>query len=184
MIDHIKIAEEKMKKAIEVLKKNYAAIRTGRAHPSLLDHVLVEYYGSQVPLKQLAGIGVPEPKTITITPYDKESIKDIEKAILKSDLGLTPKTEASLIRLILPPLTEERRKELVKVIKKEAEDAKISIRNIRREAMEALKGEKEKGSLSEDQERVKENEAQRLTTKFTEEADKILGAKEAEIMEV
>ena len=184
MEDAIKTAETKFKKAIEVLKKNYAALRTGRASPALLDHVLVDYYGTKVPLKQLAGISIPEPRTITITPYDKNAIKDIERAILTSDLGLPPKTEAGIIRLNLPQLTEERRKEQVKIVKKEAEEAKVSIRNVRREAMEALKKDKNKGVLSEDQERMKEEETQKLVKKYTEEIDRIMAQKEKEIMEV
>ncbi len=184
MENAIKTAETKFKKAIEVLKKNYAALRTGRASPLLLDHVLVDYYGTKVPLKQLAGISVPEPRTIAITPYDKNAIKDVERAILTSDLGLPPKTEAGIIRLNLPQPTEERRKELVKLVKKEAEDAKVAIRNVRREAMEALKRDKNKGALSEDQERMKEEEAQKLVKKHTEEIDRIMAQKEKETMEV
>jgi ribosome recycling factor len=129
MEDAIKSAEEKFKKAVDALKKNYSSLRTGRASPMLLDHLLVDYYGTKVPLKQIAGISAPEPRAIIITPYDKGAIKDIERAIMTSDLGLPPKVEAGLIRLSLPQPTEERRKELVKVLKKEAEDAKVSLRN-------------------------------------------------------
>jgi len=184
MEDVIKQAESKFKKAIEALKKNFAAVRTGRASPSLLDHVMIDYYGSKVPLKQLAGISVPEPRTIAITPYDKNSIKDIEKGIMTSDLGLPPKTEAGIIRLSLPQPTEERRKELVKTIKKEAEDGKVAIRNIRREAIESLKGDKKKGTISEDQERMKEEAVEKLVKKYTEEIDNLFSHKEKEVMEV
>jgi len=184
MDEILRAAEEKFKKALESLKKNYSALRTGRASPMLLDHVVVDYYGTKVPLKQLAGVSVPEPRTITITPYDKNAVKDIERAIMTSDLGLPPKVEAGLIRLSLPQPTEERRKELVKVLKKEAEDAKVSLRNIRREVMEHLKADKTKGALSEDQEKIKEEEVNKLIKKFTEEIDKLAEHKEKEVMEV
>jgi ribosome recycling factor len=184
MEDVIKTAESKFKKAIEALKKNFAAVRTGRANPSLLDHVLVDYYGTKTPLKQLAGISVPEPRTIAITPYDKNAVKDIEKAIQTSDLGLPPNSEGGIIRLNLPQPTEERRKDLVKVIKKEAEDAKVAVRNVRRDVIESLKGEKKKGTLSEDAEKMKEETVQKLVKKYTEEIDKMLQHKEKEVMEV
>ena len=184
MDDVLKATEEKFKKAIEALRKNYAALRTGRATPALLDHVVVDYYGTKAPLKQIAGIAVPEPRTITITPYDKNAAKDIERAILTSDLGISPKIEAGLIRLSLPQLSEERRKELVKVVKKEAEEAKISIRNVRREAMDQFKAGKTKGLLSEDQEKIKEEDLQKLVNKYTEEIQKVETQKEKEVMEV
>jgi len=184
MIDFIKEAEAKMKKSLEALKQKYAAVRTGRASPALVEHLHVEYYGAQVPLLQLAGISVPEPRTISIQPYDKGAVKEIEKAIMKSDLGLNPRTDAGVIRLNLPPLTEERRKELVKLVKKEAEEAKVVVRNIRREAMEHLKAAKEKKELAEDAEKAKEEELQKLTDRETVEIDKSLAAKEKEIMEV
>ncbi len=184
MADAIKDAEAKMKKATEVLKQKYSAVRTGRASPALVEHLRVEYYGAQTPLQQLAGISVPEAHTISIPPYDKGAVKDIEKAILKSELGVTPRVDGGIIRLNLPPLTEERRKELVKLVKKEAEEAKVIIRNIRREAMEGLKASKDKKELSEDIEKVKEEEAQKLTDREISEIDKVLAAKEKEILEV
>jgi len=184
MTDVLKDAEAKMKKAIEVLKQKYAAVRTGRATPALVEHLKVEYYGTQVPLQQLAGISVPEAHTIALQPYDKGAIKDIEKAIMKSELGVTPKTDSGVIRINLPPLNEERRKELVKMIKKEAEDAKIVIRNLRREAMETLKVSKEKKEITEDVEKLKEEEAQKITDREIAETDKAAAAKEKEIMEV
>jgi ribosome recycling factor len=184
MDDFSRSTEEKFKKTIESLRKNYAAIRTGRASPALLDHVLVDYYGTKTPLKQLAGISIPEPRTIAITPYDKNSVKDIEKALLTSDLGLPPRVEAGLIRLSMPQPTEERRKELVKLVKKEAEDARVAVRNVRREIMETLKAEKTKGVLSEDQEKTKEAEVQKLVTKFNDEIQRIEQLKEKEVMEV
>lgn len=177
-------AEEKMKKALEVLRKNFAGVRTGRASPQLLDPITVEYYGSQVPLKQLAGISVPESKTIVIQAYDKSTLPAIEKAILKSQLGVTPKTEAGRIILNMPPLTEERRRELVKVIKKEAEESKISLRNIRRDAIEHLKKEKENKIITEDIEKHKEAETQKMVNKYSDEIDKQVKTKEGEILEV
>ena len=173
-----------MKKSIDAVKRNFAGIRTGRASPALLDNIKVEYYGTQVPLKQLATIAVPEPTTLMIQAYDKNSVPEIERAINKSDLGLPPKVDAGVIRLNLPKLTEERRKELVKVVKKEAEEGKISLRNIRREAMEKLKAAKTKKEMSEDLEKMKEEEIAKLIAKYSEEIDKILKAKEKEIMEV
>jgi len=184
MGDPIKEAEVKMKKTLDALRQKYAAVRTGRATPALVEHVHVEYYGAQTPLRQLASISVPESRTIAIQPYDKNAAKDIEKAILKSDLGINPKIDGGIIRLNLPPLTEERRKDLVKLVKKEAEEAKITIRNIRREAMEQLKASKGSKELSEDVEKMKEEEAQKLTDREIAEIDKILAAKEKEIMEV
>jgi len=184
MADIIKDAEAKMKKAIEVLRQKYAAVRTGRASAALVEHLKVEYYGAQVPLQQLAGISVPEAHTIAIQAYDKGAVKEIEKAIQKSELGINPRTEGGIIRLNLPPLTEERRKDLVKLVKKEAEEAKVVIRNLRREAMDQLKASKDKKEISEDIEKIKEEEAQKLTDRETAEIDKVLAAKEKEIMEV
>ncbi len=184
MDDTIKNTEEKFKKTIESLKRNYAALRTGRASPALLDHVMVDYYGTKTSLKQLAGVSVPDPRSMVITPYDKNAVKDIEKAILTSDLGLTPRIEAGIVRLSLPQPTEERRKDLVKIVKKESEEARVSIRNIRREAMDAYKAQKTKGTLSEDQEKIKEEETQKLVKKYTEDIEKIELQKEKEIMEV
>ena len=177
-------AEEKMKKAVDVLRKNIAGIRTGRASPVLLDPITVEYYGSQVPLKQLAGISVPEARTIIIQAYDKSTLPAIEKAILKSQLGITPKTEAGRIILNIPPLTEERRRDLVKVIKKEAEESKISLRNIRRDAIEHLKKEKEEKKITEDIEKHKEEEAQKMVTRFSDEIDKLIKTKEGEVLDL
>ncbi|KAF0134020.1 MAG: ribosome recycling factor [Candidatus Saganbacteria bacterium] len=184
MADIIKDSEIKMKKAVDVLKQKFLALRTGRATPAIVEHLKVEYYGAQTPLLQLAGISVPEAHTITINAYDKGAIKDIEKAIMKSDLGVTPKVDGGVIRLSFPPLTEERRRELVKVIKKEAEEAKVVIRNLRREAMDLLKASKEKKEISEDIEKMKEEEAQKLTDQEIKEIDRIAGLKEKEIMEV
>jgi ribosome recycling factor len=184
MEDVLKVTEDKFKKAIESVKKNFSAVRTGRANSALLDHVLVDYYGTKVPVKQLASISIPEPRTIMIQPFDKNSVKDVERAIMTSDLGLPPNVDAGIIRLNIPQPTEERRKDLVKVVKKEAEDGKVSLRNIRREAIESLKKDKTKGALSEDQEKTKEEAIEKLVKKYTEEIDRLLQHKEKEVMEV
>ncbi|MBU0573084.1 MAG: ribosome recycling factor [Candidatus Margulisiibacteriota bacterium] len=184
MSDIIKDTELKMQKAIDALKKKLAGVRTGRASSGLVSSLQVEYYGAKVPLQQLANIAVPEPRTIAITPFDKGAAKDIEKAIQMSDLGISPNSEGGVIRINLPQLTEERRKELGKHVKKESEEAKVAIRNIRREAMDILKKQKEAKELSEDAEKMKEQELQKLTDKEVDGIDKVLQAKEKEIMEV
>jgi ribosome recycling factor len=135
-----KKTDERMKKAIEVLKKEFASVRTGRASLALLDDIKVEYYGTSTPLNQVATLNIPDPKQITIQPWDQKAIQDIEKAILKSDLGLTPMNDGKVIRISIPPLTEERRKDLVKVVKKKGEEGKVAIRNIRRDANDSLSG--------------------------------------------
>lgn len=184
MQDVLKDSENRMQKAIEALKKNFAAVRTGRANPALLDHVHVDYYGTSVPLKQLASISVPEPRILLITPYDKNAAQGIEKAILTSDLGINPKSEGGVIRLVLPEPSEERRKELVKLVKKETEDAKIAVRNVRRDAIEVLKKQKNEKQISEDVEKIQDKKVQELTDKYCAEIDKLLVGKEKEIMEV
>lgn len=184
MQEVLKESEHKMQKAIEVLKRNFAAVRTGRANPALLDHVKVNYYGTEVPLKQLASISVPEPRALLVTPYDKNVAADIEKAILTSDLGINPKREAGVIRLFLPEPSEERRKELVKIVKKEAEDGRIAVRNVRREANDSLKKQKNEKKITEDDEKTQDKKVQDLTNKYCAEIDKLLAAKEKEIMEV
>jgi len=184
MQDVIKDSETRMQKALEVLKKNFAAVRTGRANPALLDHVHVEYYGTSVPLKQLAQVSAPEPRCLLVTPYDKNAAQGIEKAILTSDLGINPKNEGGVIRLILPEPSEERRKELVKLTKKESEDAKIAVRNVRRDAIEILKKQKTDKQITEDAEKMQDKKVQELTDKYCKEIDSLLAAKEKEIMEV
>lgn len=184
MNDSIKSSEQKLKKTIDDCKRKLAAIRTGRASPALVENIAVEYYGTSVPIKQLAGISVPESRSIRIQPYDKNALKDIEKAILKSDLGITPKNEGGVIHLNLPQLTEERRKELTKVIKHLGEEHKVSLRNIRREVMDALKKQKGSGELSEDAEKKKEQELQKLIDKYVKDIDSIIDSKHKEIMEV
>lgn len=184
MQDVLKESEAKMHKAVEVVKRNFAAVRTGRASPALLDHVMVNYYGAPAPLKQLASVAVPEPRMMVITPYDKNALQEIEKAIQTSDLGINPSREANLIRLVLPEPSEERRKELVKLTKKEAEEGKVAIRNVRREGNEALKKKKKAREITEDDERIQDKKVQDLTDKFCKEIDQLLTAKDKEIMEV
>jgi len=184
MDEIIKSADDKMKKSLDSLKKSFSAVRTGRANPSLLDHVIVEYYGTNVPLKQLANISVPEPRLIVIQPYDKGSIKDIEKSIQKSDLGVNPTSEGGVIRLNLPQPTAERRAELVKIVKKEAEGGKISIRNIRKDIIMEIKTKSDAEKWSEDKKKREEEELQKLTDKNIVEIDKMLAGKETEIMSI
>ncbi|MDP4097509.1 ribosome recycling factor [Paenibacillus sp. P96] len=178
-----KSAEERMEKAIQALKRDLATLRAGRATPSLLDRVQVEYYGAMTPLNQLANINTPDSRTLMIQPWDKSSLADIERAIQKSDLGLTPSNDGTSIRLVVPALTEERRTELVKMTKKYGEEAKVAIRNIRRDANDDIK-KLEKTDISEDESRRHQDDIQKTTDKFIAEVDKVLAAKEKEIMEV
>jgi ribosome recycling factor len=184
MEDVLKDGEARMQKAVEALKKHFASIRTGRAHPALLDGIQVDYYGAPTPLKQLAQISAPEARVLLITPYDKSAAGGIEKAILASDLGINPKNEGGAIRLILPELSEERRRELSKGLKKEVEEAKVSIRNVRRDGIEVLKKQKAEKKITEDEEKLKDKKVQELTDKYAAETDKLFAAKEKEIMEV
>ena len=158
--------KEKMTKAVQAYTRELAGIRAGRANASLLDRITIDYYGVPTPLNQLAGVSVPEPRLLVIQPYDKTVINEIEKAILKSDLGLTPSNDGSVIRLAIPPLTEERRKELVKVVKKEAEEARVAVRNIRRDGNDELKKMEKNGDISEDELRVYADEVQKLTDEY------------------
>ncbi|MFH1454478.1 MAG: ribosome recycling factor [Armatimonadota bacterium] len=174
--------EERMKKSIEAVQREFAGIRAGRANPALLDKISVECYGSTMPIKQVANVSIPEARMIIIQPWDKTIISDIEKAIQKSDLGINPSNDSNVIRLIIPSLTEERRLELVKVVKKKTEEGKVSIRNIRRDSMEELKA-KEKES-SEDEVKKAQDQIQKITDKYIAELDRICAAKEKEIMEV
>ncbi|GIP21459.1 MULTISPECIES: ribosome recycling factor [Paenibacillus] len=178
-----KNAEERMEKAIQSLKRDLLTLRAGRATPSLLDRIHVDYYGASTPLNQLANINTPDSRTLLIQPWDKSSLADIERAIQKSDLGLTPANDGSTIRLSIPPLTEERRVELVKTTKKYGEEAKVAIRNIRRDANDDIK-KMEKTDISEDESRRHQDDIQKTTDKFIAEVDKVLAAKEKEIMEV
>lgn len=179
-----KTSEEKMNKTIGVLKKELASLKAGRANPSILDKIVVPYYGTPTPLTQLASIAAPEPRLLTIQPWDSKVIKDVEKEILKSDLGLNPSSDGKIIRLVIPELTEETRKNLVKVVKKHGEEAKVAIRSIRREANEKIKALKKEGTVTEDQEKKGEEDIQKLTDNFIKDIDKIIELKEKEILEV
>ncbi|AZK47762.1 ribosome recycling factor [Paenibacillus lentus] len=176
-------AEERMDKAIQSLKRDLATLRAGRAAPSLLDRIQVDYYGTPTPINQLANINTPDSRTLMIQPWDKSSLAEIERAIQKSDLGLTPANDGSIIRLSIPPLTEERRVDLVKMTKKYGEEAKVAIRNIRRDANDDIK-KLEKTEISEDESRRHQDDIQKTTDKFIAEVDKVLASKEKEIMEV
>ncbi|KOP67667.1 ribosome recycling factor [Bacillus sp. FJAT-18019] len=178
-----KNAEERMEKAILALKRDLATLRAGRAAPALLDRITVEYYGAPTPLNQLANISTPDSRTLMIQPWDKSSLADIEKAIMKSDIGLTPANDGNQIRLVVPALTEERRTDLVKMTKKFGEEAKVAIRNIRRDANDDIK-KLEKTDISEDESRRHQDDIQKTTDKYIAEVDKVLVAKEKEIMEV
>ncbi|WP_100403040.1 ribosome recycling factor [Bacillus sp. FJAT-42315] len=175
---------DKMTKAIQAFTRELASIRAGRASASLLDRVTVEYYGAPTPVNQLASVSVPEARLLVIQPYDKTALGDIEKAILKSDLGLNPSNDGSVIRLAFPALTEERRKELAKLVKKEAEDAKVAIRNVRRDANEDLKKLEKAGDITEDALRGHTEDVQKQTDQFITKIDEIAKDKEKEIMEV
>ena len=182
--DLLKDADDRMDKAVEAIRREFATVRTGRASPHILDRIQVDYYGAQTPLNQLAQVSASEARLLTITPYDKSSIKSIEKAILESDVGLTPSNDGNLIRLTLPELTEERRKDLVKVVRGIAEEGRVSIRNIRRDVMHDLKELKSAGEAGEDEERRAETELQKLTDAKIGEIDSFLSGKEEEILEV
>ncbi len=176
--------KDKMAKAISAYSRELAGIRAGRANASLLDRITVEYYGAPTPVNQLAGISVPEARLLVIQPYDKTSLGDIEKAILKSDLGLNPTSDGNLIRISIPPLTEERRKELVKVVKKAAEEAKIAIRNVRRDANDDLKKLEKAGDITEDDLRGYSDDIQKVTDENIAKIDDLTKEKEKEILEV
>lgn len=184
MANDYKNTEEKMKKTISVLKENLAGLRAGRANPSILDKISVDYYGVATPINQLGNISVPEARIIMIQPWDAKILKEIEKAIQRSDIGINPNNDGKVIRLTFPVLTEERRKELTKIAKKTGEESKIAIRAIRRDAIEAFKAQEKNGEIREDDLKVAEKDIQALTDKYVEEIDKIVEKKEKEIMEV
>ncbi|MCU0573071.1 MAG: ribosome recycling factor [Syntrophobacteraceae bacterium] len=177
-------AQDRMQKALENLELEYRRLRTGRASVSLVDGIRVEYYGTPTPLSQLATLTVPEPRTIMIQPWDQSVIGDVEKAILKSELGLTPNNDGKIIRIGIPPLTQERRKDLVKVIKKKAEEAKVAMRNIRRDANELLKDLRKEKTISEDEQFKGQDETQKITDEFIKRVDAAYAAKEKEILEI
>lgn len=182
--DYLKDAEQRMKKTEEALRKEYSTMRAGRANPALLEKVMVDFYGVPTPVNQVGNIGVPEPRMLVIQPWDRNIIPDIEKAILKSDLGITPTSDGNVVRIVIPQLTQERRKDLVKVIKKKAEEAKVAIRNIRRDTMDRLKAQGKKGEISEDILRRQQDALQKQTDNAIKEIDEIAEAKEKEVMEV
>ncbi|MFN2348816.1 MAG: ribosome recycling factor [Thioalkalivibrio sp.] len=185
MTDSIKKdAKTRMGKSIESLRHEMAKIRTGRAHTSLLDHVMVDYYGSDVPINQVANVNVEDARTLTVSPWEKTMVGKIEKAIMTSDLGLNPATMGLVIRVPMPALTEERRKDLVKVVRNEAENARVAIRNIRRDANTTLKNMLKDKDISEDEEHRGQDDIQKLTDSHIEEVDKVLAEKERELMEV
>ena len=182
--DTKKSAEQKMQKSIEAFRADLAKIRTGRAHTGLLDHVQVDYYGSMVPISQVANVGLADARTISVQPWEKKMVGAVEIAIRVADLGLNPATMGETIRVPMPALTEERRKELTKVVKGEAEGAKVAVRNLRRDAMEQFKKLVKDKTISEDDERRGQDEVQKLTDKFVAEIDKLVAEKEKEIMTV
>ncbi len=185
MIDDLKKdAESRMKKSIESLKGDLTKIRTGRAHPSLLEHLSVEYYGSDVPLTQVANISVGDARTLTVTPWEKPMVSVIEKAIMNSDMGLNPVTAGEVIRVPLPPLTEERRRDLTKVVRKEGEATKVVIRNIRRDVLGDVKSLLKDKDITEDEDRAAQDDVQKLTDKYVAQVDVMLVEKEKDLMEI
>jgi len=179
-----KATEQKMLKSIDALKGDLAKVRTGRAHTGLLDHVQVEYYGSMVPISQVANVGLADARTITVQPWEKKFLGIIEKAIRESDLGLNPSSQGEILRVPMPALTEERRRELTKVVKHEGENARVAVRNLRRDANQQLKELLKKKEISEDDERRAQEEIQKLTDKFVADIDRMVAEKEKEIMTV
>jgi len=185
MIEDIqKRTTERMKKSIDALRHELAKIRTGRAHPSLLEHIYVNYYGNEVPLSQAANVAVEDARTLSITPWERNMIPVIEKAIMTSDLGLNPNTAGTVIRVPLPPLTEQRRKELIKIVRQEGENGKVAIRNIRRDANNELKAALKDKLISEDEEKRSEEQIQKLTDQYVKEVDVLLEEKEADLLAI
>ena len=184
MQELIKNTEEKMNKTVAVLERDYKSVRAGRANASVLDRITVDYYGVPTPIQQMAAVSVPEPRVLMISPWDASSLKDIEKAILVSDIGINPQNDGRIIRLSFPPLTEERRKEIVKDVKKMAEENKVAIRNTRRDALEKLKALKKANTITEDDVTNGEKKIQTLTDKFCKEIDDLAAIKEKEIIEI
>lgn len=182
--DVINASEDRMKKSLDALKKEFGTLRAGRSAPSLLDKVMVDYYGTQTPVNQIANVTVPEPRMLMIKPYDKGSLKDIERAIQKSDLGLTPNSDGIAIRLAIPQPTQERRKELVKVVNKKAEECKVAMRNIRRDANESIKKLEKGKEITEDDRKDAQDKIQKLLDKYIKLVDSTKTSKEKEVMEV
>ncbi len=184
MSDEIKVYDEKMVKTIDVVKSNFASVRAGRANASVLDRIMVEYYGTPTPLNQVAAISSPDPRTLVVQPWDATLLKAIEKAIQTSDLGINPQNDGRLVRLAFPQLTEERRKDLTKQVRKYGEEGKVALRNIRRDAMEDFKKMKKNSEITEDDQKNMEKELQELTDKRCKEIDELTAKKEAELMAV
>jgi ribosome recycling factor len=185
MIDDIKKdAAERMSKSVEALRHKLAKIRTGRAHPSLLDHVMVSYYGSDVPIKQVANVNVEDARTLTVTPWERNMVQAVEKAIMSSDLGLNPNTAGTVIRVPMPPLTEERRRDLIRVARHEAEQARVAVRNVRRDANHELKELVKEKMISEDDERRGQEIVQKLTDQFVKEIEQVVEEKETDLMSI
>jgi ribosome recycling factor len=182
--DLLQDAREHMDKSVESTRQKFQSVRTGRATPALLDRIVVDYYGAQTPINQMATIGAPEPRMLTVQPYDKSSVKAVERAIMESDLGITPNNDGTLIRLVLPELTEERRKQLVKVVRQLTEDGKVALRNVRRDVMHDLKELRDAGEAGADDEHRAEEALQKLTDEKVKELEVLLKGKEAEILEV
>lgn len=185
MIDDIKAdAKVRMGKSVDSFKQDLTKIRTGRAHPSLIDHLTVSYYGAETPLTQVANVSIQDSRTLQVQPWEKDMVQAVEKAIMNSDLGLNPNTAGQIIRIPLPPLTEERRKDLIKVVRGEAENAKVAVRNIRRDANSTLKDLVKEKEISEDDERRAGDDVQKITDEHVAKIDTVLGEKEAELMEI
>ncbi|HIZ84841.1 MAG TPA: ribosome recycling factor [Firmicutes bacterium] len=180
----LKKTEERMEKSLEALDREFGSVRAGRANPSILDKIVVDYYGVPTPINQMAAISVPEARMLQIQPWDASTLKEIEKAIQTADIGINPQNDGRLIRLVFPPLTEERRKDLVKDIHKMAEEGKVAVRSIRRDAIEKFKAMKKDGELTEDDLAASEKDVQNLTDKYCKEIDTLTAAKEKEIMEI
>ena len=176
--------QEKMEKTIAALDRDYKAVRIGRATPAVLDRISVDYYGVPTPIQQMAAVSVPEPRMLQIQPWDASTLKDIEKAILQSDIGINPQNDGRIIRLVFPPLTEERRKEVVKEVRRTAEDSKVAVRNTRRDALEKLKAMKKNSEITEDDQQAGEKKIQNLTDKFCKDIDDLAADKEKEILEI
>ena len=183
-MDAVELAKEKMGKTISVLKQELSGLRAGRANAQVLDRITADYYGTPTPINQMGNISAPEPRLLVIAPYDPSALKEIEKALQKSDLGINPSNDGKVIRLVFPELAEERRRDLVKVVKKKGEEAKVAIRSIRRDANETIKKQKKNGDITEDDQKIMEEDAQKATDASIKDIDKIIADKEKEIMEV
>ena len=183
-MDAVELAKEKMGKTISVLKQELSGLRAGRANAQVLDRITADYYGTPTPINQMGNISAPEPRLLVIAPYDPSALKEIEKALQKSDLGINPSNDGKVIRLVFPELTEERRRDLVKVVKKKGEEAKVAIRAIRRAPNDTIKNQKKNGDITEDDQKIMEEDAQKATDASIKDIDKIIADKEKEIMEV